>query len=40
MDSLITVEEVRALVRIQSKASLTTINHHGITLRDALVGRE
>jgi hypothetical protein len=37
MDSLMTVEEVRALVRIQSTGSLTAVNDHGVTLEDALV---
>ena len=32
-----TVEEVRALVRIQSAANLTAVNDHRITLEDALV---
>jgi hypothetical protein len=37
MDSLITVEEVRALVRVQSTESLAAENDHGITLGDALI---
>jgi hypothetical protein len=37
MDSLMTVEEVRALVLIQSTRSLTAVNDHGVTLEDALV---
>ena len=36
MDSLMTAEEVRALVRIQSTGKLTVVNHR-ITLEDALV---
>jgi hypothetical protein len=37
MDSLMTAEEVRALVRIQSAGSLTAVNDHRISLKDALV---
>jgi hypothetical protein len=37
MDSLMTIEEVRALVRRQSTESLTAVNDHRITLKDALV---
>jgi hypothetical protein len=37
MDSLMTVEEVRALVRIQSTGSLTAVNDHVVTLEDTLV---
>ena len=37
MGSLMTAEEVRALVRIQSTKSLTAVNDHSITLEDALV---
>jgi hypothetical protein len=37
MDSLMTVEEVRTLVRRQSTESLAAVNDHRITLLDALV---
>ena len=37
MDVLMTVEEVRALVRLQSADNLTVVNDHRITLEDALV---
>jgi hypothetical protein len=37
MDSPMTVEEVRALISIQSVGNLNTVNDHRITLKDALV---
>jgi hypothetical protein len=37
MDSLMTVEEVRALVHRQSTECLTAMNDHRITLKDVLV---
>jgi hypothetical protein len=36
MDSQLTVDEVCALVRVQSAGKLSTVNH-GITLNDTLV---
>jgi hypothetical protein len=37
MDSQMTVEEVRALVRLQSNGNLTVVNGHRIALEDALI---
>jgi hypothetical protein len=34
---LVTADEVRALVRVQSSGNLTAVNDHRITLEDALV---
>lgn len=37
MNSLMTVEDVRALIRHQSAGSLAIVNDHRITLMDALI---